>query len=91
MIGDVHAHVFLGVGGGSKIYDGDEAADLVKQLNPRRVIPVQYVNGDAPAGCDQSGVQPFLDAMGGTPIRRVGRSVSFPGTLSDTTEVTVMQ
>ena len=83
--------LIIGVGGGSKIYDGDEAADLVKQLNPRRVIPVQYVNGDAPAGCDQGGVQPFLDAMGGTPVRRVGRSVSFPGTLSDTTEVTVMQ
>ena len=83
--------LIIGVGGGSKIYDGDEAADLVKQLNPRRVIPVQYVNGDAPAGCDQGGVQPFLDAMGGTPIRRVGRSVSFPGSLSDTTEVTVMQ
>ena len=83
--------LIIGVGGGSKIYDGDEAADLVKQLNPRRVIPVQYVNGDAPAGCDQGGVQPFLDAMGGTPIRRVGRSVSFAGALSDATEVTVMQ
>ena len=83
--------LIIGVGGGSKIYDGNEAADLVKQLNPRRVIPVQYVNGDAPAGCDQGGLQPFLDAMGGTPIRRVGRSVSFPGALSDATEVTVMQ
>ena len=83
--------LIIGVGGGSKIYDGDEAADLVKQLNPRRVIPVQYVNGDAPAGCDQGGVQPFLDAMGGTPIRRVGRSQTLPGRLDDTTVITVMQ
>ena len=83
--------LIIGVGGGSKIYDGDEAADLVKQLNPRRVIPVQYVNGDAPAGCDQGGVQPFLDAMGGTPIRRVGRSQTLPGRLDDTTIITVMQ
>ena len=83
--------LIIGVGGGSKIYDGDEAADLVKQLNPRRVIPVQYVNGDAPAGCDQGGVQPFLDAMGGTPVRRVGRSQPLRGRLDDTTMITVMQ
>ena len=83
--------LIIGVGGGSKIYDGDEAADLVKQLNPRRVIPVQYVNGDAPAGCDQGGVQPFLDAMGGTAVRRVGRSQTLPGNLDDTTVITVMQ
>ena len=83
--------LIIGVGGGSKIYDGDEAADLVKQLNPRRVIPVQYVNGDAPSGCDQGGVQPFLDAMGGTAVRRVGRSQTLPGNLDDTTVITVMQ
>ena len=83
--------LIIGVGGGSKIYDGDEAADLVKQLNPRRVIPVQYVNGDAPAGCDQGGVQPFLDAMGGTAVRRVGRSQTLPGNLDDTTVITLMQ
>ena len=50
--------LIVGVGGGSKIYDGSEAADLVKQLNPKRVIPVQYVRGDAPAGCDQGGALP---------------------------------
>lgn len=83
--------LIIGVGGGSKIYDGDEAAAVVNQLNPRRVIPVQYVTGDAPQGCDQEGVQPFLDAMAGAEIRRVGRSVSLPGNLADTTVVTVMQ
>ena len=80
-----------GVGGGSKIYNAEEAAALVKQLNPKRVIPVQYVTGDAPEGCDQGGVQPFLDAMGGTAVRRVGRSQALPGNLDDTTVITVMQ
>ena len=83
--------LIIGVGGGSKIYDGAEAADVVKLLNPKRVIPVQYVNGDAPADCDQEGVQPFLDAMGGTAVRRVGRSQTLPGNLDDTTVITVMQ
>ena len=83
--------LIIGVGGGSKIYEGPEAASLVKQLNPKRVIPVQYVNGDAPAGCDQGGVQPFLDAMAGTTVQNVGRSISLPGNLGDSTVVTVMQ
>ena len=83
--------LIIGVGGGSKIYEGPEAASLVKQLNPKRVIPVQYVNGDAPAGCDQGGVQPFLEAMAGTTVQNVGRSISLPGNLGDSTVVTVMQ
>ena len=51
--------LILGVGGGGKVYDGEEAAEVVRQLNPRRVIPVQYVSGDAPAGCDQGAFSPF--------------------------------
>ena len=82
--------LIIGVGGGSKIFDGDEAAALVSQLNPKRVIPVQYVIGDPPEGCDQGGVQPFLDAMAGTTVRKVGRSISLPGQLDDSTVVTVM-
>ena len=83
--------LIIGVGGGSKIFNGEEAAEVVRALNPRRVIPVQYVNGDAPEGCDQEGVQPFLDAMGGTAIRRVGRTQTLPSDLDDTTVITVMQ
>ena len=42
--------LILGVGGGAKVYDGAEAADVVKQLNPKVVIPVQYVrSGEPPA------------------------------------------
>ena len=83
--------LIIGVGGGSKIYNAEEAAAVVKLLNPKRVIPVQYVNGDAPEVCDQEGVQPFLDAMGGTAVRQVGRTQTLPGQLDDTTVITVMQ
>ena len=83
--------LIIGVGGGSKIYDGKEAAAVVKQLNPKRVIPVQYVNGDAPANCDQEGVQPFLEAMGGSTVVNPGRSINLPANLPDTTVITVLR
>ena len=83
--------LIVGVGGGAKIFDASEAAALVKQLNPRQVIPVQYVTGEAPANCDQSTVKPFLEAMAGTSIRDVGRRVQLPGALPDTTQITLMR
>ena len=83
--------LIVGVGGGSKIYDGAEAANLVQQLNPKQVIPVQYISGEPPANCDQEDLEPFLDAMAGTTVRNVGRSVTLPGNLADTTVITVMQ
>jgi len=83
--------LIIGVGGGAKVYDGAEAAAVVRELGPRRVIPVQYVSGKAPANCDQSSVEPFLQAMGGTPVQRVGRVLSLPGTLSEGTQITVMR
>ncbi|MAD67868.1 MAG: Zn-dependent hydrolase [Synechococcus sp. CPC100] len=83
--------LIIGVGGGGKVYSGEEAAEVVRQLNPRRVIPVQYVNGEAPSGCDQGGVQPFLDAMGGTQVRKVGPTLSLPGSLNDSTVIEVMR
>ena len=83
--------LIIGVGGGAKVYNGEEAAEVVRQLNPRRVIPVQYVNGEAPSGCDQGGVQPFLDAMSGTQVRKVGPSLSLPTNLNDSTVIEVMR
>ena len=83
--------LIIGVGGGGKVYDGPEAAAVVQALNPRRVIPVQYVRGDAPAGCDQGGVQPFLDALSGTKVQRAGTNLTLPATLGDTTVVEVMR
>ena len=83
--------LIIGVGGGAKVYDGAEAAAVVKELEPRRVIPVQYVSGKAPANCDQGGVEPFLQALGGTPVQRSGRSVSLPGKLDDGPKVLVLR
>ena len=83
--------LIIGVGGGGKVYNGEEAAEVVKQLNPRRVIPVQYVNGEAPSGCDQGGVQPFLDAMSGSQVRQGGPTLSLPGNLGDSTVIEVMR
>lgn len=73
--------LIIAVGGGAKVYDGREAAEIVRELQPRRVIPVQYVSGKPPKNCDQGGVQPFLDAMAGTPVQRRGSRISLPGKL----------
>ncbi len=81
----------IAVGGGSKVYDGVEAAELVKDLNPRRVIPVQYVRGIKPDNCDQSGIQPFLDAVPGVKVKKVGRKYFLPSKLSDQTIINLME
>ena len=69
-------------------YAVDYVVNMVRLVYDDRV---QYVDGEAPEGCDQEGVQPFLDAMGGTAVRRVGRTQTLPGRLDDTTVITVMQ
>ena len=85
--------LILGVGGGAKVYDGREAAEIVRELRPRVVIPVQYVSGKTtPKDCDQGNVQPFLDAMAGTPVQRRGTRISLPGKLGgDGTVIEVMR
>ncbi|KZR61392.1 MBL fold metallo-hydrolase [Prochlorococcus sp. MIT 1306] len=83
--------LIIGVGGGAKVYDGAEAAQVVNALNPRRVIPVQYVSGAAPSDCDQTGVQPFLDAMAGTPVKQTGTTISLPSDLGDGPVIEVMR
>lgn len=83
--------LILGVGGGGKVYTGQEAAEVARELQARRIIPVQYVSGTAPAGCDQGSVKPFLDAMTGTPVQRPGRSVTLGAPLSDGTQILVLR
>jgi L-ascorbate metabolism protein UlaG (beta-lactamase superfamily) len=83
--------LIIGVGGGAKVYTGAEAAEMVRELKPRRVIPVQYVSGKTPKDCDQTTVQPFLDAMAGTPVKRTGRSLSLPSKLGEGMVVEVMR
>ncbi len=82
--------LIIGVGGGAKVYNGNEAAKVVNELKPKRVIPVHYVRGTAPKNCDQTGVQPFLDAMDDTEVRKVGKNLFLGSNLSDKTIVNVM-
>ncbi|MBM5827675.1 MAG: MBL fold metallo-hydrolase [Cyanobacteria bacterium M_surface_7_m2_040] len=84
--------LIIGVGGGTKVYDGAEAAEVVRELQPRRVIPVQYVSGRKPAKeCDQTSVDAFLKAMAGTKVNRPGASLSLPGKLGDGMVIEVMR
>ena len=73
----------------AKINSGDlvAIAEVVRDLQPRLVIPVQYVSGKTPKDCDQTSVEPFLKAMAGTTVKRTGAQISLPGKLSDGTVV----
>jgi L-ascorbate metabolism protein UlaG (beta-lactamase superfamily) len=82
----------IGVGGGAKVFSGPEAAAVVRELNPRRVIPVQFVRGGTPpAACDQGGLQPFLEALGTPTVRQAGASLSLTPPLPEATVVEVMR
>ena len=82
--------LFLAVGGGSKVYSGQEAAEVVRYLNPKIVIPVQYVRGKTPANCDQTGVQPFLDSLDNITVKKVGKTYKIPRKLGDQTVINLM-
>lgn len=82
--------LIIGVGGGAKVYTGPEAAAVVADLRPRRVIPVQY-GGRPSASCDQGGLEPFLQALPAATVRRAGRSISLRPPLADGTVVEVMR
>ena len=70
----------LAVGGGSKVLDGAQAAQVVDIVKPRLVIPVQYAMAPPPDGCDLSTIDPFLGALPATiPVERPGSTT----TLSD--------
>ena len=75
--------LIIGVGGGAKVYTGKEAAEVVRELQPRRVIPVQYRSAPPSEGCDVGSAEPFLQAMAGTTVRRSGRSLSLVPPLGD--------
>ncbi|NCO76122.1 MAG: MBL fold metallo-hydrolase [Cyanobacteria bacterium] len=54
--------VFIPVGGGSKVYDAQEAMEAIKVLNPKMVIPTQYLTNATEANsCELQGVQKFVD------------------------------
>ena len=83
--------LIIGVGGGAKVFTGQEAAEVVRELQPRRVIPVQYNRGNASDHCDQGPLDPFLGAMAGTKVVRSGRSISIGSGLGDATVINVLR
>ncbi len=83
--------LFIGVGGGAKVYNAKEAARVVEDLNPKIVIPVQYVRrGMTPKNCDQTGIQPFLDATQGIKNKKVGKTFALPRRLPEQTIINLM-
>ena len=83
--------LIIAVGGGEKVYNGQEAAFVVKELNPKIVIPVQYVKGEAPANCNQTGVEPFLEAMKEINVRNTGRTLKIPMKIPDQMTITLFK
>ncbi|MBE9032517.1 MBL fold metallo-hydrolase [filamentous cyanobacterium LEGE 11480] len=69
--------LIIPVGGGPKAYNPEEAKAALQVLNPKIVIPMQYLTGAAKQDqCDLVGVDAFLKLMEGTPVRRPGASLS---------------
>jgi len=82
--------LIIAVGGGAKVYTGVEAAQIVREVQPKVVIPVQYVRGIAPKGCDLGGVKPFLEAMKGTTVKNVGKTFFISSEMGDKTIINLM-
>ena len=85
--------LFIAVGGGTKIYNGQEAANIVRLLKPKIVIPVQYQLKDKvkKQNCDQEGVKSFLDAMENYAVKKVGKKYYPMKKISQNTSIHLME
>ena len=83
--------LFIGVGGGAKVFTAKKAAKIVNELNPRIVIPVQYIRGKKPSNCDQTDIQPFLDVMKNLEMIKSGANYVLPSKLPERTIINLMQ
>ena len=83
--------LIIGVGGGAKVYTGEEAATVVRDLQPRRVIPVQYRKSAPSDSCDIGPIEPFLRAMAAAKVVRGGPSISLTPPLGDGTVIEVLR
>ncbi len=84
--------LIIAVGGGTKVYDAQEAANVVEALNPKIVIPVQYQKQarDKISSCDQQGVEPFLELMKDYKLRKVGKKHTFKKQISKNQSIYLM-
>ena len=85
--------LFIAVGGGAKIYNGKEAANVVEILKPKIVIPVQYQLGDneKTSSCDQEGIESFLEAMRNYNLKKVGLKYNPRREISNNTSINLME
>ncbi len=84
--------LFIPIGGGAKIYDAQEAANVVEVLKPQIVIPVQYKRKgkDKIQSCDQKGVEPFLELMKDYKVRKVGKKYTLKKQISKNKSIFLM-
>ncbi|NJR64749.1 MAG: MBL fold metallo-hydrolase [Leptolyngbyaceae cyanobacterium CRU_2_3] len=69
--------LLIPVGSGPKAYTPEEAQAAIQALSPKIIIPTQYRTQAADANaCDILPVDNFLSLMSGTPVERVGDTVS---------------
>ena len=83
--------LFIGVGGGAKVFTAKKAAKIVDELNPRIVIPVQYIRGKKPTNCDQTNIEPFLDVMKNLETIKSGTQYVLPSKLPEKTIINLMK
>ncbi|MBT9310734.1 MBL fold metallo-hydrolase [Leptothoe kymatousa] len=67
------------VGGGPKAYTPAEAAATIESLQPKLVIPTQFRTSAASSSCELEAVEAFLNVMAGTPVDRVGNTLTLQG------------
>jgi L-ascorbate metabolism protein UlaG (beta-lactamase superfamily) len=72
--------LFIPVGNGPKAYTPENAKAAIEVLNPRMVVPTHYRTRAANEKCDLVSLDGFLSLMKGTPVRRVGSTVSLRST-----------
>ena len=84
--------LFIAVGGGAKVYDAIEAANVVEVLKPKIVIPVQYQRKGTNKipSCDQQGVEPFLEAMKDYKVRKIGNKHTLKKQISNNQSIYLM-
>tara|TARA_Y100000589_G_C27035293_1_gene580765 strand:+ start:220 stop:945 length:726 start_codon:yes stop_codon:yes gene_type:complete len=67
--------LFISVGGGPKSYNGREAADIVKVLKPKIIIPVHFLNeNNKNFECEFSNEDLFLKSIRGFKVQYVGKT-----------------
>tara|TARA_Y100000589_G_scaffold301472_1_gene312344 strand:+ start:65 stop:784 length:720 start_codon:yes stop_codon:yes gene_type:complete len=68
--------LFISIGGGNKTYDGKEASEIIKELQPKIVIPAHYLkpNQKLPDDCKFTNADLFLKNISGFKVKNVGSS-----------------